>query len=142
MPVPGSSYTHTYTYTVPEEFKLQDLYAVGLVEHRPGGTSRTTLNAVTSMHVPVGIDEAASTAVSVHPNPFDRWLAVNVLDMNGNATLTLRSMDGRIVFQKNVVLDVNGSTVVAVDDMPAAPYLLQIDNGRTTATRRIVRVSR
>ncbi|MEZ4738613.1 MAG: Omp28-related outer membrane protein [Flavobacteriales bacterium] len=142
-PVVGTNYTQTYTYTVPANFKLADLRLVGVLEHSLGAGNRYCVNAVNSGASQVGISDLtlAGDRFSVFPNPFENSVMVHVKDLSGPASIDLFSLDGRNVFQRNVVLNAEGYSNVDLDGAGLAEgaYLLRIVTSEGSATQRILK---
>lgn len=143
-PVVGTTYSHTYSWTVPSTYDMNDLKLVGLVEHKPTTfNNRYTLNAVTSAASGVGIDELAlgDERLEAYPNPFSDQLNVRVADYTGNASINLINTDGRVVFQDNIVLNDRNISTVDLSKATIAPglYVLRIDTPEGSASQRLVR---
>mgnify|MGYP000997244325 FL=1 len=112
-PVVGTTYSQTYTYTVPAGYDISELHLIGVLENSPGGfNNRYSLNSVTRSVAGVGIADLrlGDHSLQAYPNPFISELYVDVADFNGPARVELFSMDGRSVYQNNIVLGTTAST--------------------------------
>lgn len=144
-PVVGTTYSHTYTWTVPASYDLNELYMVGVIEHRPAGqgTNRYTVNAVNSKLIGVGIEEQLSAdLLSTSPNPFMDMLRVRLTDHSGPASIELITLDGRVAFHRNAVLGTDGSAVIEFGDISLAEgvYLLRLSTSKGFAEQRVLKV--
>src|SRR5690606_7848655 len=99
QPAVGTSYAHTYTYTVPQEFDLASLYLVGFVEHAPSSGGRYALNSISSMHAPVGISDLEKDpfTIEVFPNPFTDRLSLVLPERKGTVEVEVIGIDGTLV---------------------------------------------
>ncbi|HEY0977508.1 MAG TPA: Omp28-related outer membrane protein [Flavobacteriales bacterium] len=142
-PVVGTTYSETYTWTVPAGYDLYDLQLVGVIEHRAGDFSnRYSLNAVKSPASPVGVEEIAriNDRLLVYPNPFRNGLRVHLDDFTGRTNVELLTLDGRVALQRAVTLDAMGTSWIDVDGVPAGPYLLRITTPDAIAVKQVVRL--
>lgn len=142
-PVVGTPYSHTYTWTVPAAYDLNNLQLIGVIENRPGGfNDRYSLNCVKASTGTVGIEELsmANDRLLVYPNPFRSDLRVHLDDIAGKAKVELVTLDGRTVLERNVTLDASGTSWIDVNGVPAAPYLLRITTPDAVAVKQVVRL--
>jgi hypothetical protein len=144
-PVVGTSYSQTYTYTVPVGFDISELYLIGVLENSPGGfDNRYSLNSVTRSVAGVGIADLdlGDNSLQAYPNPFINELYVDVADFSGAARVELFTMDGRSVFQNNIVLGTSASTRLDLggDQLVNGAYLLRITTEKGHAEQRIVKM--
>lgn len=133
----GTTYSHTYTYTIPNELSIESLYLVGVIEHHPG-SGGYALNSISSMHSAVGMADlgADQDRLDVFPNPFNSELNIQVSGITANADLQLIGLDGRMILQQNINLNEDRiSSISMPGDLAAGPYLLQI----TTPEGRLVK---
>lgn len=124
-PVTGTNYSHTYTYTVPAEFKLQDLYLVGVLE-QDLGADRYCLNAVSSLHTVVGIADRSDAEFSIAPNPATDLIAIDAPDLSGTTVITIIAADGRIVMQQPVNFGGSQRVMLDISSLRAGVYTLSI----------------
>jgi hypothetical protein len=137
-PAPGTTYFHTYSYQVPQEFKLQDLYLVGYVEHVPTPGSRYALNAVSSLHSMVGIPETADRALRVWPNPTEGPVWFEVEGMQGQVGYEVISSDGRIMAAGRLSLDISGRGLIDMGSLAPGAYRIGITDGRNRVERKVL----
>ncbi len=86
----------------------------------------------------IGVDEAALRAnLSVGPNPADDFVNVTFNNVEGNYTLTMMDVTGRVV--SNETINVLGQTqhTVDVSGLSAGVYMLNVNNGAASATYKI-----
>ncbi len=140
-PVPGETYSHTYTYTVPEEYDLDQLYLVAFVEHRAGPESKYCLNAYSTLTGPVGMADNVNMepGITVIPNPFKRSVELEIQEMDGLVQVEVVGMDGRIHHRSTHSLHGSGRTSLDLGDLAKGTYLLRISDGTRVVSRRVVR---
>ncbi len=142
-PVIGTTYSHTYSYTIPAEFDISQLYLVGMIEHVPAAGERYALNAVSSQHAAVAIDEMPNSDLLVFPNPFTEDLTIRHPKLSGNARVELIGLDGRIVMDRNVIFRENTNVDLGIDKQIAeGTYFLRISSGSAVLMQQIVKSSR
>lgn len=144
-PVVGNTYSQTYNYTVPTGYDISDLQLIGALEHNLGGfNNRYAINSVKRSVAAVGIGDLSlgDNSLQAYPNPFVNELYVDVADVSGPAMVELFTMDGRSVFQRNVVLAGSLSTRLDVggERLVNGAYLLRITTDQGTAEQRVVKV--
>jgi hypothetical protein len=135
-PVVGNTYSHTYNYTVPAEFKLQDLYLVGVLE-QDQGSDRYCLNAISSLHTVVGISDGEVPTFSLWPNPASDLLNITAPDHDANTMISVLSVDGRIVLQQRVVFNGSGQVTLDVSTLSEGVYTLML--GEDQAGQKFVK---
>ncbi len=141
-PVVGTTYDHTFTYTIPASHNIGDLRLVAFVEHALGANDRYSLNAVKSQASPVGIEENALglAEMAVWPNPFQNALRLSAPGLSGMADLELFSTDGRTALKSSLALDDDGQGQIILDgDIAPGPYLLRISAPQGQVTQRVMR---
>lgn len=144
-PVVGTTYSQTYTYTVPAGYDISELHLIGVLENSPGGfNNRYSLNSVTRSVAGVGIADLrlGDHSLQAYPNPFINELYVDVADFNGPARVELFSMDGRSVYQNNIVLGTTASTRLDLggERLVNGAYLMRITTEKAHAEQRIVKM--
>lgn len=145
-PVVGTTYSRTYTWTVPAGYDIDKLHLVGLIEHTPSTfANRYTVNSVNRSVAGVGIDELSlgDERLEAYPNPFNERLAVHVADHSGNATLELIGMDGRVAYQNTIVLNEMAATTVEFGGVELAngAYVLRIRTREGVAEQRVIKMN-
>ncbi len=103
-PIPGTAYTATWNFLVPEDWVAQNMRAVGFVTHRENGEA-TTLNVRSTASLVVGLDDldARSTGMRAFPNPASGALWLELPEVMGAATLQVLAADGREVLSSSAV---------------------------------------
>ncbi len=139
-PAVGTTYSHTYNYTVPAGFKLADLRLIGVIEHAPGGfNDRYSLNAKNSGASAVGMDERTDPDLDVFPNPFTNELTIEIPDLTGNARVELIGLDGRIVLDRYIIFKANERTRMNIDrEFSEGTYFLRISTGSVVLVEQVV----
>lgn len=144
-PVVGTTYQQNYSYTVPANYNISNLHFIGVLEHSLGGfNNRFAINVVKGAAVGVGIAELrlGDQSLEAYPNPFNDELYVSVEDVNGSAIVELFSLDGRSVYQNNIVLNGMASTRLdlGASGLANGAYLLRVVTERGSAEQRVIKV--
>jgi len=144
-PVVGTTYQQAYSYTVPANFNITNLHFIGVLEHNLGSfDNRYAINTVKGSASGVGIAELAlgDKSLEAYPNPFNNELYVSVADVNGPALVELFTLDGRSVYQHNIVLGNMASTYLDLGAVGLAngAYLLRVATDKGTAEQRVIKV--
>lgn len=142
-PVVGTTYSRTYTWTVPAGYDLGELHLVGVLEHRPSTFgNRYTVNAVNRAAMAVGIEELGlgDGRLEAYPNPFNDQLFVHVSDYSGMATISLIGVDGRVVLKDNITLSTINATAVDLTNcsLTNGAYVLRVDTPEGSAAQRLI----
>lgn len=141
-PVVGTPYTTSYTYTVPPTFKLGDLQLIGVLEHAISMANRYCVNAAKGAASPVGIEEVASANANldVYPNPFSDAVNISLKGISGKAQVELLSMDGRVLLQRDLMLE--GGHSVRLDlgmELPASLYIIRVTTSDMVAQKPLLK---
>jgi len=145
-PVLGTTYSQTYSYSVPADYEIEELHLVGVCERRPDGTfaGRGAMNCVNRSLGAVSVDELSlsDNGLVAFPNPFSSDLRVRTLDFSGNARVELIGMDGRIVFEDNLIMARGVASLVDIGGaaVPNGAYVLRLRTNEGTAEQRIVKM--
>ena len=144
-PVVGTTYSQTYTFTVPTGYDIPNLHLIGVLEHRLGSfNNRYALNAVKRSVSTVGIGELSlgDGSLQAYPNPFVNEMYVDVADVTGPAVVELFTMDGRSVFQGNINLGTQAATRLDMggERLVNGAYLLRVTTAQGTAEQRVVKM--
>jgi hypothetical protein len=94
----GSTYSHTYTYTLPASMDASQIHVVGFVIDHSNGE---VLNADQSLLLPAGIDEYSGNDLNVYPDPTtgmvylsdQKFERVEVYDLLGQLMLSKNNTD-------------------------------------------------
>ena len=141
-PAVGTPYSKTYTYTVPANFKLGDLKLIGVLEHALANNNRYCVNAVNGGAGAVGIDELtlANDLLDVYPNPFRDAVNISFKGISGKAHVELLSMDGRVLLQRDVMLE--GGNAIQLDlgaELPASLYIIRVTTADMVAQKPLLK---
>ncbi|MBL7938668.1 MAG: Omp28-related outer membrane protein [Flavobacteriales bacterium] len=144
-PVIGTTYSHTFSYTVPLSYDISELHLIGVLENSPGGFgNRYSLNSVTRSVAGVGIADLSlgDNSLQAYPNPFVNELYVNVDEVTGPAQVELFTLDGRSVMQRNIVLGNGAATRLDLsgEGLVNGAYLLRIMTDKGYAEQRVMKV--
>ena len=137
-PMAGSTYSHQYTFVVPEEWNHANMrVAATVTELRTIGTH--TVNTADAELVSVGVPEhTASILLNVYPNPTTGALWLALRDASTVARMQVIAADGRCVLEQRSM----GAGAVAVAGFEAlvpGAYLVRLQQGDAIATQRVVR---
>lgn len=87
----------------------------------------------------VGIEEEAlNNSFSVSPNPASHEVNIVFSKLNGNYNIILTDMYGRVVAKEAANIYNGFRHTIDVSDFAAGIYMLNINNGRTSASQKIV----
>jgi hypothetical protein len=79
-----------------------------------------------------------ATNLLIYPNPVSDELHIGFIDSeNEKATLTLTDVLGRVVFQKQIVINIPNT--LSMVNVPQGAYLLKVETLSGTTTKRIVK---
>jgi hypothetical protein len=140
-PVAGTTYSHTFTATVPTTWRYNYVHLVGLVqEYNTSASKRAILNATEASLIDqnVGIVETSEfNKLMVYPNPSSTMATVEMdLKENGLVTVSMVNILGETVSDASTVLLNSGihSVKIPVSGLANGLYYVKItSNGRTTA---------
>ena len=146
----GSSYTKTYTYTLPAGYDENEVHLVGMVQrYGATNTDREIMNSeegklmdlLTSTQ-----DREESVYVNAYPNPFSDAVTItfdmketgnltaDVLDLQGKVVATL--LNGKVNAGSHTLTwnGTNDANVAAANGM----YLIRVSNGNAVTTKRVL----
>lgn len=108
-----------------------------------GYSNSLTLNAPHIRPV-VGIwgsisEDQLRNAISITPNPARDFINLAFNDLNGNYTLKLYDITGKLVLQVNLELFGNSEYRLEINHLPAGLYSLQIGNPKSQVNYKIVK---
>lgn len=125
----GQTYSHTYTYTIPESWDFHKLHFVGVVLDVPSGA---ILNASSITGDIVGtIEHDMSGTVKVFPNPTNGLLTISEVE---DATVMVYNSKGILVETYN---SFNGGTI-NLSGFASGIYLLKINTDQGIVVKRVV----
>ncbi|PCH95183.1 MAG: hypothetical protein COB85_04780 [Bacteroidetes bacterium] len=141
---PSSSFSQSYTYTLPAGYDQENITLVGFVSYHDSTNlnSNEILNA--SMPVVVGIHEALEPEIDVSeifPNPMNTggFLRLNVKDKTDISVVLYNIMGQKL----RTIVDrelTTGSYQIAIDaaGLPSGIYYLNINSGKHRTTKKFV----
>jgi hypothetical protein len=114
-----------------------DTYITGFV---PGNVSEiacdNTIFALNN-YILTGMEERPEVEFTVYPNPAsDRIYISNPNGVQGNYTIRLISMDGKLTLEKNGYF--NGPTQIDLESMPSGVYIMQLISGGISKTTKLI----
>lgn len=139
-PVPGTAYTATWNFIVPEDWVAQNIRAVGFVTHRENGEA-TTLNVRSTASLVVGLDDldARSNGMRAYPNPASGALWLELPEVMGAATIQVLAVDGREVLSRNAVFAGAPLTMNGFEALTPGVYVVRVVLGDRQQQLRIVK---
>ena len=148
-PQTGKDYQKTYSYTIPNDYNIDELSVIGLVYQKQNGKTWAA-NAVQKENLSsedesgggnTGIaSNGVSTDMKVYPNPFQESLAIEVPDKAQDLSVAVYSMQGQKVHEE-VVHTTQSSQKVKVDltgqSLSKGLYTLKVTSTSSTYTKRV-----
>lgn len=143
----GSSYQHTFNYTLPTEFDASQISLVAAVaKYSPGNDpgyvgvrgQKSVYNAEAAhlTNPSASVFEIDESDVNVYPNPTTGNLTIDLGALKGEVELTLRNSLGQIILSDYY----NSSKIIHLDlDMSSGLYILQLENNGGIYTKRIIK---
>lgn len=129
-PVPGTTYTATWGFIVPEDWVAQNIRAVGFVTHRDNAGAYTlNVRSTSSLVVGLGDQMTRATALRAYPNPTLGTLFLDLPEAQGAATLQVFAADGREVLSQAVVFAGSLLGVAGFDGLAPGAYVLRMVYG-------------
>lgn len=108
--------TNNYNYTWAVRAICSDDHASGWSAH---------IN-FTTMPNPQGIDEAASTVISVYPNPATDKTTININGISGEVLVSIVDLNGRTLMSEEMVCNDNCTKTLQVDNLSKGTYFIRI----------------
>lgn len=133
----GATYSHQFTYSVPEAWNPANLRVVATVTERRNGTS-WTVNAADAHLVSVGIAEgSAGSAVGLYPNPASEspWLLLDPRCTAARACIA--TVDGRTVREQALRPD-EGRARLRTEGLAPGTYLVLVEAGGQQAALKLL----
>jgi len=134
-----------FTYTVPEDFDLENMHIVSMLIE-PDGTINTGESVTIEEAEANGYNQVLSThsvaldnAVSIYPNPMNDFTTVDInLVKQADVQIEVLDLSGRITMQQTFPQR-NGlfRTHVETAHLPVGTYIMKINTGDQYSTKRI-----
>ncbi|HLO71192.1 MAG TPA: Omp28-related outer membrane protein [Flavipsychrobacter sp.] len=138
----GSNYDYTFTTTIPQPYRRNEMHAVVMLIRNSDGVVLNTQNKT----VPVGISNVAAAleAVRIVPNPAtDKATVRFTVTENTTANVMVYDMTGRVVFSTTAADFATGAHTIDINtsNLPAGAYTvkLQTAKGATTQPLSVVK---
>ncbi len=74
------------------------------------------------------VEELPESTLGVFPNPATDVLNVQILNITGNAEVSLSDLQGRVLLTKEILLDGNTEIKLDLNEISSGTYLLEINN--------------
>lgn len=127
----GDIVSHTYTYTVPADIRIDKMTIIGLLIDQSTGE---VLNAnSTHIELNVGIEEVTESDLIVYPNPATDHINI-AADMEIQS-MTVYNNVGQVVFVKSIE---SNSYKLNTNNFKNGLYVIQLETENGTITKRIV----
>jgi len=82
----------------------------------------------------------ALDAFVLYPNPFDERLVIKMIsEVSQSTSIQLFSIDGRLVFEKQVTLKTGGNSVQINPNISSGTYFLKVSNSTTTEIKKVIK---
>lgn len=132
----GATYSHTYAFTVPEQWNHLNLRVVALVTEVRNGLT-WTVNVADAGLTPVGIDEAGAARFRLWPNPSQGQAWVTLPAAAEAAQVELLNADGRLIWTERVA-GAAPTPLAGAGGLPAGAYLVRLVTSQGTAHQRLL----
>jgi len=133
----GSILHHTYTYTLPADWRFDKLHFVGLlIDHTTG----EILNSNNIAYWVGGKNLSNDHQIKVYPNPFsDATNVVFRLDRSTSVSVKLYDLPGNLVYQENSRLYPSGENNIRIDrnNLGNGLYILEVTIGDKIFTQKL-----
>ena len=124
----GTTYTQTYTYTVPTYQNLFNMHVVGFVVDQATGK---VLNSIQSPVSAAGINKNISNAgINMYPNPSKG--IVNIIGVTGKSQITVTNVLGE------TVMNVENTKVLDLSNFANGLYFIKINSNNHIVTEKII----
>lgn len=126
----GSTYSHQYTFTVPEQWNAANLRVIAMVTEKRNGTS-WTVNVTDGDLMLVNVPETLGTAgfFRAWPNPAHEAAHIDFAEGISEAHVQLMSSDGRVISEEHLVRSTGRAGLSIPLDHAPGKYLLRIVAG-------------
>jgi len=140
----GTTFSKTFTYTIPTDVKAKNIKLVGLAQQFTAGdlTQRQVYNSVSAKYsATANVSEVGNSIadLKVYPNP-----ATNVLNISANLNntqdtrITMTNSIGQVVYNNTITK--NGTSVnesIDLNSMSNGLYLVTVTNNGQTVTQKV-----
>lgn len=107
--IPGALPDTSTNQNVIARFPAAGTYVVSLTTSNAYGTSLVATKTI-EVQVCTGIEEISNSQIKVYPNPATETLTVTTENMNGNKTIEIIDVSGRVLFSKT-----DASSIIKID---------------------------
>jgi PKD repeat protein len=133
--------TFSYEINPQKLFFFPGLYNVCLTI-TDNGCSNTTCNPV-QLNVAGGIDQAGQWKTNIYPNPFDRYLSIDLSGISQQAEVRMRDLSGRTLHEQKVLVVSGEASVVLsgsnIEELPAGVYVISITAAEGSQHFRVIK---
>ena len=148
-PTAGTTYSGTYNFNIPTDYNKSNLhFVVFITDYSSDVAQRTVLNAfdikADDLSIVTSTDNLNTVfnEISIAPNPVENQARLTIeSEKSSDLTLTLYDALGRQV-KSNIVWSIeagNNQTSINLEDLSKGLYYLQIIDGESINTQRIVK---
>ncbi len=133
----GTTYTKTFTYTLPSAWKVSDVSLIAFVsEYNTDVNNRQVFNAEVFPLSPITSvsDDVTAGHVSLYPNPATSELNIRLAN-EGKANYTICNIEGKTVKQGIA----NQNDIIDIKALPAGMYILKLISNDKVNTLRFVK---
>ena len=132
----GTSYSKTYSYTIPDAWNVDNLSVIAFVNNYSSTTSvndRPVYNAnmVPLNELTMGIGEHNTSRITIYPNPTSDVL--NVISENIIRQIDIYNIEGQLIMTQN------GGGILSIKDLSNGIYMVKIFTDKGTVVKKIVK---
>jgi hypothetical protein len=148
IPVPTKNnghYKHKYVYTLPANYKVENIHVYGLVQQFSENiNNRPLINLNESeLNIISGINGKTNeqTNIKVYPVPASSNINIAItgnIDLK-SATINVYSVNGNLVKTYNGILSGTDNIQLNISDLPEGNYFIELNTGTTSYINKITK---
>ncbi len=138
----GSSYSKTYTYTVPGNWDISKIKVIGLVLSQATGKVQNVNSSKVSLTTGIAVNDDIIQKFTVDPNPFENTANLKIeTKRESNYKIRLMDLLGNEICQisNNVLSEGEHVFTISQNQIPRGVYFVEISNEMGRFIRKIVK---
>lgn len=102
------------------------------------GTCSDSANVAVTVDECLGVNENENASLEVYPNPVNTTLTIANINVDGNATISLVDMQGKVVYN-NTVSNLNGNFQLDMSNFESGIYVVRLTTDKANQEIRVVK---